>query len=104
MQDAFKQAVADAAKTTPDRVSIVKIVEKTTGVRRRRLLSSAESEEFESEFKDGIHLLMEIRNGVGFGLDDDLMRKLFERGLALGDVLWIEPHEVIVTRDANRRA
>jgi hypothetical protein len=88
VKEKFKEAVALAAKTTVDKVTIVKVVQKSGGSRRRMLSVGGES-----------HVLMEIKDGEGVGLDLDLDGYLEKAGLSSGGYRsWIEPHEVTATR------
>jgi hypothetical protein len=86
IQDAFKRAVAAAAKTTPDKVTIYKVIQRTSG--RRLLALRAES-----------HVILVIHDGDGKGLERDLDFKLERTGIRLGaERAWIEPHRVEVKR------
>jgi len=89
---AFLQAVAAAARTSVDKITIVKIVPAGSGARRRML-----------EVSPGrtMHVLLEISGGVGRTLESELRGKLSARGLQAVEgrhVAWIEPHEVIVRK------
>ena len=86
IQDAFKRAVAAAAKTTPDKVTIYRVIQRTSG--RRLLALRAES-----------HVILVIHDGDGKGLERDLDFKLERTGIRLGaERAWIEPHRVEVKR------
>lgn len=88
VQQEFKNAVAKAAKTTPDKVTIVRIVERG-GSNRRRLLSAGGE----------AHVLLVIHDGSGLGLGSELDRLLGKAGIQAGrERAWIEPHSVVVTR------
>lgn len=90
VQDEFKRAVAKAAKTTPDKVTIVRIVDRSGGggARRRMLAAGTEA-----------HVLLVIHGGSGLGLGKELDRLLEKAGIQAGrERAWIEPHAVEVQK------
>jgi len=92
VRDAFKNAVAAAAKTTADKVTIVKVVSSGGGGggARRRMLSVGGGEM-------ASHVAVEIEGGEGKKLEEDLGAHLRMAGLSSGGApVWIEPHEVRV--------
>jgi len=91
--DAFKDAVAKSAKTTKDKVNIISVVagQVSSGGGSRRLFGFGDGAAGET------HVMMEIVDGVGAGLDRELGGHLRTAGVsAKGDVAWIEPHAVTV--------
>ena len=89
VKQAFIAAVAAAARTSPSKVSIVKIVPRAGSVRRRRLLSKN---------KEAVHVVLEIEGGIGEGLGLELEKHLRNAGLQSGGYpAWIEPHHVSVS-------
>jgi len=94
VQDAFRQAVALAAKTTKGKVQIVRVVASAgSGGGGRRLLGTAGEE---------AHVMLEILDGEGSGLGAELDARLRRAGLrASGEGhRWIEPHAVVAKKMA----
>lgn len=90
VQSEFKKAVAKAAKTTPDKVTIVRIVDRSSGggARRRMLAAGTEA-----------HVLLVIHDGSALGLGRELDRLLSQAGIEAGrERAWIEPHAVEVQK------
>jgi hypothetical protein len=90
VQQEFKNAVARAAKTTADKVTIVRIVDRSGGGGARRRMLSAGGE---------AHVLLVIHGGSGLGLGRELDRLLEQAGIQAGrERAWIEPHAVEVQK------
>jgi hypothetical protein len=92
IRDAFKKAVAQSAKTTPDKVLIKGATssQSATGGGRRLLAA-------EGAARPETHLSLEILDGHGSGLDLELDGHLERAGLgSSAGKVWIEPHSVEV--------
>ena len=88
VQKKFLEAVAAAAKTTTGNVRIVSVTQVTPSGGARRLLGVA-----------GSHVLMEILDGEGTGIDTELDSLLGESGLEIdAERAWIAPHRVDVVK------
>jgi len=83
---AFLEAVALAARTTPDKVTIKRIVAAGGGASRRLLAAR-------------VYVLMEIEGGEGRSLRSLWRRALTWKGLdgVAHGLRYAEPHEVLVT-------
>jgi hypothetical protein len=88
VQKKFLEAVAAAAKTATGNVRIVSVTQVTPSGGARRLLGVA-----------GSHVLMEILDGEGAGIDTELDSLLGESGLEIdSERAWIAPHRVDAVR------
>jgi hypothetical protein len=89
VQTALRQAVANAAGTQLNKVSITNFATRPSG--GRRLLET-----------DVSHVMLRILDGQVNGLEEDLDRHLASAGLrATPDRAWIEPHYVSVSHLAG---
>ena len=88
VRTAFLNAVAAAAKTTADKVRIVSVTQVGAAGGSRRLFGVA-----------GSHVLMEILDGEGLGIDTELDGLLGASGLEIeAERAWIAPHRVDAVR------
>lgn len=104
VRTAFVNAVAQSARTTPDKVMIKGVVSSKSSVPpgvggARRLLGAAKGRAEKKAVEDGegpeTHLALEILDGLGSGLDEELDARLVEAGLgSSAGKIWIEPHSV----------
>lgn len=105
VRQAFLLAVASAARTSADKVKIVKVVPVSSGSNRRRLLQvsggNATLARNGTSSASLMHFLLEIYGGSGSSLERDLWGALSAVGLESGEgrgLAWIEPHEVVVRK------
>jgi len=113
VRQAFLLAVASAAKTSADKVKIVKVVPVASGSNRRRMLEVVTVAEHPSgKMKSiqnsnttaegrAVHFLLEIYGGSGAQLERDLWAAMSAFGLQTGEgrgLAWIEPHEVVAKK------